>query len=123
MAQNPDERLLSLLEPQADVTLPKGWTWGKPAHMAIAGPAVKINSVRRGGKMVLVPDPESLKRAKAFASMRWPVLDRTQPEAALEIWQAHSLEVHAAQEKLRAPKVKAAAPAPERPMPIRIIRI
>jgi hypothetical protein len=127
MAQDNEqsERLLNLLEPQQDASLPPGWVHGRLADMAIGPPVADMKAVRKGNRIISVPTPESVKLARAAATIRWPVLDLRSPEEAERIWSQHALAVHAEQDRLRqknAPKV-AASPEYSGQRPLRVVRI
>jgi hypothetical protein len=126
--QDDAERLLSLLEPDAagDTSLPPCYRWGKLSDMAVAGPVPEMKSAKRGNRIVSVPTFESVKTARAAATIRWPILDRNHPEGAEQIWQAHAVECMERQRELAAkPSVTMAKPAGDDSLssrPIRIIR-
>ena len=110
MAEN-DERLLSLIEPQADASMPKGFISGRLADAGIGLPIVEVVAARRGNKIVSVPAPQSLKVMRAAETLRWPVIERS-PDGEIA-WAAMSEEVHAEQERMRAamaPKTATARP-------------
>jgi hypothetical protein len=105
MARNEDdaERLLSLLEPQADATLPAGWLSGKPSDMAIGPPVVEYRTAQRGNRVLKIMTDESRKLVRGAAT-KWPVLDRNSPLAE-EIWAQHAVSCMEMQRGLVPPKI------------------
>ena len=96
MAQTDDERLLGLLEPKADAPLPAGYRWGRLADAGIFGPLAEFKSVRRGGRVVKLPTPESIAAQRYYETLRFPVIDRNSPDAvaAWEALAAQTVEYH-----------------------------
>ena len=104
--ENDDERLLNLLEPQADATLPPGYRWGRLADAGIGPPVAELRTVRRGNRIVTIPTAESLRIARAWETIRWPILDRSSP-LAVDIWQEHAAQCLERQRELSTPSQNA----------------
>src|SRR5690348_7992670 len=95
--QNDDERLLNLLEPQADASLPPGCVWDHPFW---AVPVVEYRTAKRGNRLMKVMTDESRKRVLAWSSIKWTRFKHNDPDA-IDAWQANALAVHAEQDRQR----------------------
>jgi len=125
-----DERLLSLLEPAADPTLPEGYRREKGLFGmgALMQPVAETVMVKQKSKHVLVETAASKARRESWANTYEPRLIQGDAKAA-EIWEAQSLALHQEQERVRIANAPKVSPSPEskgkRPAEheIRIVRI
>jgi hypothetical protein len=104
VAQSDAERLLGILEPQADPELPQGYKLAKLREAGIFGPMVSHKYATRGKKRIDLNATENARKIAEWDRQRITIIDRDSP-FALDAWLLEAERVQAYQRSIEPHKL------------------